>query len=576
MPTCARPHALALRAHTARAPLNAAPPGARARSAAAAAQPQQAGLSSVPNVGPMLAGGMPFGGMPSAANAASNRLGAQQFAGMGAGFAMNRTGLNANMGGMRASAGACGSNGFSGMGAVMRGNAPGQGAMQMGSPYMCMNGMMGTSAGLQAHGGYAQSSDLLAMINKGNMPGMGPGGLGELGGADLAVGPQFDMSDFPALANRVAMSLQQQPMQPAGMHRAAVAAMQPPEPEFAIQSEDFPALPGVAPTGRDVFAQQGGLGVGSRAHVPSDGGGGHGQHGGLIHGLLDLRHAHHMQPSHVEPGQLLAQQQQQTHKRTPPGVASGGGSGGGDSGSGSGGSMEPYGLLGLLHVIRVTDADLNYLALGTDLTTLGLNLNSPDPLYGACARYARAARAARAAPLSERGAGDCDDPTVHPPACHNAIACRSGGGVRRGSRPRRARAALAHRAQAPLRRRGRMVRCGASRSTACHNAITCSRPRSRRRTLESSNSRRSFTSFTTCRGTRCRHTRPRSCTTASGVTTRTSSSGSRAPARSRALTMGARAAVRAERRRRRPGPPRPRPRRGVTPLSTSAARARAG
>jgi len=345
-------------------------------------EPQQAGLSSVPNVGPMLAGGMPFGGMPSAANAASNRLGAQQFAGMGAGFAMNRTGLNANMGGMRASAGACGSNGFSGMGAVMRGNAPGQGAMQMGSPYMCMNGMMGTSAGLQAHGGYAQSSDLLAMINKGNMPGMGPGGLGELGGADLAVGPQFDMSDFPALANRVAMSLQQQPMQPAGMHRAAVAAMQPPEPEFAIQSEDFPALPGVAPKGRDVFAQQGGLGVGSRAHVPSDGGGGHGQHGGLIHGLLDLRHAHHMQPSHVEPGQLLAQQQQQTHKRTPPGVASGGGSGGGDSGSGSGGSMEPYGLLGLLHVIRVTDADLNYLALGTDLTTLGLNLNSPDPLYG--------------------------------------------------------------------------------------------------------------------------------------------------------------------------------------------------
>lgn len=40
--------------------------------------------------------------------------------------------------------------------------------------------------------------------------------------------------------------------------------------------------------------------------------------------------------------------------------------------------MEQFGLLGLLHVIRMTDADLNTLALGLDLTTLGLNLNSPE------------------------------------------------------------------------------------------------------------------------------------------------------------------------------------------------------
>lgn len=37
--------------------------------------------------------------------------------------------------------------------------------------------------------------------------------------------------------------------------------------------------------------------------------------------------------------------------------------------------------MGLLNVIRMTDPDLNTLALGTDLTTLGLNLNSPDCLY---------------------------------------------------------------------------------------------------------------------------------------------------------------------------------------------------
>ena len=40
-----------------------------------------------------------------------------------------------------------------------------------------------------------------------------------------------------------------------------------------------------------------------------------------------------------------------------------------------------FGLMGLLSVIRMTDQDLNTLALGTDLTTLGLNLNSSDCLY---------------------------------------------------------------------------------------------------------------------------------------------------------------------------------------------------
>lgn len=37
-----------------------------------------------------------------------------------------------------------------------------------------------------------------------------------------------------------------------------------------------------------------------------------------------------------------------------------------------------YGLLGILKVIRMTDPDLNVLALGTDLTSLGLNLNSTE------------------------------------------------------------------------------------------------------------------------------------------------------------------------------------------------------
>jgi len=47
-------------------------------------------------------------------------------------------------------------------------------------------------------------------------------------------------------------------------------------------------------------------------------------------------------------------------------------------------NMDPndrYGLMGLLNVIRMTDPNMTTLALGTDLTMLGLNLNSSEPLY---------------------------------------------------------------------------------------------------------------------------------------------------------------------------------------------------
>lgn len=42
---------------------------------------------------------------------------------------------------------------------------------------------------------------------------------------------------------------------------------------------------------------------------------------------------------------------------------------------------DQYGMMGLLGVVRMTNPDLNLLALGTDLTVLGLNLNSGEPLY---------------------------------------------------------------------------------------------------------------------------------------------------------------------------------------------------
>ena len=40
-----------------------------------------------------------------------------------------------------------------------------------------------------------------------------------------------------------------------------------------------------------------------------------------------------------------------------------------------------YGLGGLIDVIKMSDRDLSDLALGVDLLTLGLNLNSQDCLY---------------------------------------------------------------------------------------------------------------------------------------------------------------------------------------------------
>lgn len=70
-----------------------------------------------------------------------------------------------------------------------------------------------------------------------------------------------------------------------------------------------------------------------------------------------------------------------------------------------GGPPDPYGLMGLLGVIRMNDAELTSLALGLDLTTLGLNLNSPDNLYKTFG-----------SPWSNEPAKG--DPDFHIPACY--------------------------------------------------------------------------------------------------------------------------------------------------------------
>jgi CCR4-NOT transcription complex subunit 2 len=53
--------------------------------------------------------------------------------------------------------------------------------------------------------------------------------------------------------------------------------------------------------------------------------------------------------------------------------------------SSSGANDDQYDLLGLLKVLKMTNLNLNILAFGTDLTTLGLNLSSTEVLYNSFA-----------------------------------------------------------------------------------------------------------------------------------------------------------------------------------------------
>jgi CCR4-NOT transcription complex subunit 2 len=75
------------------------------------------------------------------------------------------------------------------------------------------------------------------------------------------------------------------------------------------------------------------------------------------------------------------------HQRSSTPSSTGGSVGGasapvGAAAAGGGATLSgDFGLLGLLGVIRMTDADRNSLALGSDLTLLGLNLNSNDQIY---------------------------------------------------------------------------------------------------------------------------------------------------------------------------------------------------
>mmetsp|Transcript_31956 Transcript_31956/g.75148 ORF Transcript_31956/g.75148 Transcript_31956/m.75148 type:complete len:494 (+) Transcript_31956:116-1597(+) len=279
-----------------------------------------------------------------------------------------------------------------GLGAIGRGNvvAPGMngpnrqmsgmaGPSSMGGlrPGGAINGGIGTMAGgsmgvmngsmdLSHPGAYNPSGEILAMLqSKGNIMGanmsgvnmgqvssVGMPGLGGAEGGGTEESAPFDLNEFPALGG---------PGRGIGGSMAAAAA---------AAAAAAGGVPGVRGEGSPELSASRYMAMGSFGRDVD--GNAHQGHGA---------------------GEFTIQDQDFP---ALPGAKASGGMGGhveggpmGTMGSSAPGSYTPgsgvlpdrWGMLGLLNVIRMTDHNLNMLALGTDLMTLGLNLNAPDSLH---------------------------------------------------------------------------------------------------------------------------------------------------------------------------------------------------
>ena len=221
---------------------------------------------------------------------------------------------------------------------------------------------------------------------------------------------------------------QQQQHPPAYMHYAGRMQRQAQQAEFRIQNEDFPSLGGGGGGKGDSKSSvgRGGGGGGptmTAAKMLAGGGDGGGGIGGRLGGGS-------IRPAPVNTGAAApAPSAADTLAQGASSVMS--------SGFGAAslqrvvahgdampqntdlGAAGRWGLLGLLGVIRMESTDINMLALGDDLTTLGLNLNATDVLYSSFESPWVARRA------GEDGAGDgaVEDASPPPftlPRCYKA------------------------------------------------------------------------------------------------------------------------------------------------------------
>jgi len=156
-------------------------------------------------------------------------------------------------------------------------------------------------------------------------------------------GGRSNLSDFPTLSSRSGATPTHTPTVRNYVGMVSKPA-QDSAPEFNITQEEFPALPGSLnpPVNSGEGGTVGGEGVNGKDGMKVD--------GKVMQG---------------------AKRGIQTHpdgtiSNIPPGMV-----------------MDQFGIVGLLSFIRAAEQDANMVALapGIDLTTLGLNLNSPENLY---------------------------------------------------------------------------------------------------------------------------------------------------------------------------------------------------
>ncbi|KAK2180953.1 hypothetical protein NP493_419g05027 [Ridgeia piscesae] len=203
----------------------------------------------------------------------------------------------------------------------------------------------------------AMSSALMSSV--GSNP-LGMSAFSRLPGGDASQG-NLDPADFPILGNRTAMP---NPL-PAGRNYVGMVSkpVSEPAPEFHIQQEDFPALPGaqsVADTPMSTSADSSNKSSSWLSEV----------YNGCLQPSSTAYDQALKDSVNIKPDGMRKQgihtHPDGTISNIPPGMVG-----------------DQFGMVGLLTFIRAAETDPNLVALapGIDLTTLGLNLNSPENLY---------------------------------------------------------------------------------------------------------------------------------------------------------------------------------------------------
>ncbi|KAG6457537.1 hypothetical protein O3G_MSEX010341 [Manduca sexta] len=177
-------------------------------------------------------------------------------------------------------------------------------------------------------------------------------------GGDTSTPPLLDLSEFPSLTARGAGDQAPAAAPPPPGSKPYVGMVKQPtseQSEFTMSSEDFPALPGTSAGAAGAAAAAAAAGGSGGPAPPST---------DLVHVPDKARKGIQTSPDVVSQGAHTDLYGKVTN--IPE-------------------TMIPnqFGIVGLLTFIRAAESDpsLVSLALGQDLTALGLNLNSPDNLY---------------------------------------------------------------------------------------------------------------------------------------------------------------------------------------------------